>query len=272
MSLENNISYTVNCIASMNSGLTASDSAEFLVSWTEVPYEPTAEVGVDEETYTTYIRPYCKDEEGNSVSDVILSVYRREYDGSFVELGLNLDNVDGTFITDPHPALDYARYRIIAKSRSTGTVSYCDLPGYPIGCNSVIIQWDEDWSVFDTSTEDPLEQPPWSGSLIKLPYNVDISDAVKTDVNLVKYIGRKYPVSYYGTQLGVTSTWKMEIEKSDKDTLYALRRLQIWTGNVYVREPSGSGYWANVVVSFDQTHCEVTIPITMEVTRVEGGA
>lgn len=272
MSLENNMSYTVACVASMNSGLTAQASDEFTVSWIDMSYEPTAEIGINEDTYSAYIRPYCEDENGELIEDVILSVYRREYDGSFVELGVNLDNVENTFITDPHPALDYARYRIVAKSKTTGTVCYCDLPGYPVDCNAVIIQWDEDWSTFDTSSEDALEVPPWSGSLLKLPYNIDVSDRNKVDAKLVKYIGRKYPVGYYGTQNDTTSTWKLEIEKDDKETLYGIRRLQVWHNNVYVREPSGSGYWANIEVSFDQTHCEVTIPVTISVTRVEGGA
>ena len=42
-------------------------------------------------------------------------------------------------------------------------------------------------------------------------------------------------------------------------------------GDVYVREPSGSGYWANIKVSFSQTHCDLVIPISFTVTRVEGG-
>ena len=116
-----------------------------------------------------------------------------------------------------------------------------------------------------------LDQPAWSGSLLRLPYNIDISDNYGADVSLIEYIGRKRPVSYYGTQLGETSTWNVEIDKADKETLYALRRLAIWMGDVYVREPSGSGYWANIVVSFGQKHCEVTIPVTLDITRVEGG-
>ena len=63
----------------------------------------------------------------------------------------------------------------------------------------------------------------------------------------------------------------MEIDKSDEETLYALRRLAKWMGDVYVREPSGSGYWANASVSISQKHCEVTIPVTLNITRVEGG-
>ena len=98
-----------------------------------------------------------------------------------------------------------------------------------------------------------------------------VSDKADPDVTLVKYAGRKRQVSYYGTQLGESSTWRVEIPADDNETLYALRRLMIWTGDVYVREPSGSGYWANVKVSFSRTHCALTIPVTFDITRVEGG-
>lgn len=269
--LENNVNYTIKCIVSMNSGLTGESSIDFTVSWMDELYEPNAEIGIDTETYSAYIRPYCEDENEVRISDLLLSVYRREYDGSFVELATNIDNSTNTFITDPHPALDYARYRVVAISKTTGAVSYYDVPGYPVGCKSVIIQWDEDWSNFDVVNEDEMEEPTWSGSLLKLSYNIDVSDNYNPDVSLVKYIGREHPVSYYGTQLGVESTWSVSIDKDDKETLYAIRRLAIWTGDVYVREPSGSGYWANVKVSFSQKHCELTIPITLSVTRVSGG-
>ena len=271
--LENNISYKVNCAVSMNSGLTAENSSEFTVAWTDEQYEPNAEIGFNEDDISTYIRPYCENDEGNLIEGVMLSVYRREFDGSFTELATNIDNTTNTYITDPHPALDYARYRIVAISTSTGAVSYYDMPGYPIGETSLIIQWDEQWSTFDISNEiDGSETVPWSGSLLKLPYNVDVSDSYSPDVELVEYIGRKHPVSYYGTQRGTSQTFNAEIDKTDGETLYALRRLSIWMGDVYVREPSGSGYWANVSVSFSQKHCELTIPVTLSVTRVEGGA
>lgn len=204
--------------------------------------------------------------------DVVLAVYRREFDGDFVELGKNINNASNTYITDPHPSLDYARYRVVATTKSTGAVSFYDVPGYPVGGKAVIIQWDEDWVNFDTSNADALEQPPWSGSMVQLPYNIDISDDHATDVDLVKYIGRKRPVAYYGTQLGESATWNVEIPKNDIEALYAIRRLSIWMGNVYIREPSGSGYWANVSVSYSQKHCELTIPISFKVTRVEGDA
>lgn len=330
--LQNNEYYTVACVVSMDSGLTASATQELFVSLEDISYEPNAEIVIDEDSLSASIRPFCeyaqtvcykvtydsendiyttteevvdqidgtlmkdvftedwdqvysaKDDSGNTIyfckvetgesiltEDVSLSVYRREYDGTFTEIKTDIPNNGTTWTVDPHPSLDYARYRIVSISKTSGAVGYCDLPGYPVSCSSVIIQWDETWSNFDTTNEDALTDPEWTGSLLRLPYNIDVSDKHKADVSLIEYIGRRHPVSYYGTQLGETSTWNVEIPKNDKDTLYALRRLAIWSGDVYVREPSGSGYWANISVSFSQKHREVTIPVTLEISRVEGG-
>lgn len=267
----NNGRYTVSCIASMNSGLTVKSEVPFEVAWEETTYEPNAEIGIDEETYTATIMPYCRDENDNLIEGISLSVYRREFDGKFTELATGIKNTDYTHITDPHPALDYARYRIVATTVDTGAIKYYDMPGYPVGGNAVIIQWEEDWSNYDTPETDALAEPTWSGSMIKLPYNIDVSESTKKDVSHIEYIGREHPVSYFGTQLGVTQSWSTVIDKEDKETLYALRRLQNWMGNVYVREPSGIGFWASVEPSFSQKHRDTTIPVTLNVTRVEGG-
>lgn len=326
--LENNIEYTVTCTVSMNSGLTSEASLTFAVRWTDEHWVPNASIGVDQDTMTANIRPYCYDtnivyyqvtsssgtyiktttkltsvwgepvanavtttgekvysgvdgngnnvyyctvEESSVVEGVLLSVYRREFDGSFTELATGINSAKATTITDPHPALDYARYRIVATTEATGAVSYYDTPGYPVGGKAVIIQWNEEWSNFETSENEIMEQPAWAGSMLKLPYNIDVSEANSSDKSLVEYIGRSHPVTYYGTQLGVTATWNMDIPKSDKETVYALRRLARWMGDVYVREPSGSGYWANISVSFSQKHTEVTIPVTLTISQVEGG-
>lgn len=326
--LENNVNYSIICIATMNSGLVAEATKDISVSWVEVGYQPDAAIGINEDTLAAQIRPYCQaisltyhkvslnggvytvtDDTvsgvfGSPVSDAVtttgeqvyqgtfpdgtegyyctvetkemvdgieLAVYRREFDGTFTEIAKGVRNVDNVFVTDPHPSLDYARYRIVATTTSTGAVCHYDVPAQPVGCKSVVIQWSEGWSSFDASNEDALAQPPWSGSMLKLPYNIDVSDNNRPDVALIEYIGRTHPISYYGTQIGQTSTWNVSIPKSDKETLYTLRRLAIWMGDVYVREPSGSGYWANITVSSSQRHKELTIPVTLSITRVEGG-
>lgn len=269
--IEPDIEYTITCAVTMNSGLTAETSHNFRAEWEDVEYTLDAEVTIDTESYTALISPYCQDENGELVEDITLSIYRREFDGTFKELARNLPNTNAITISDPHPALDYARYRIVGKTISTGAISFYDLPGVEVGGIAAIIQWDEEWTTFDATEETEGDEPAWSGSMLSLPYNINVSDKYSMDSELVKYAGRKRPVSYYGTQLGETSSWSMEIPKDDKDTLYAIRRLAIWTGDVYVREPSGSGYWANISVSYNQNHDSVTIPITLDITRVEGG-
>lgn len=270
--LENNIEYTVVVIASMNSGLTVTQSKQFSVSWTDEFYNLDAEIAVDDQTYVAYITPYCRNDDGDVITNVSLAVYRREFNGAYTEIQSGIDSSKNTVVTDPHPALDYARYRIVATTNTTGAVSFYDPPGYPVQCKKIIIQWDEEWSDFDSSVEDdePV-QPLWTGSLLALPYNVDVSDDSSPESTLVKYIGRSYPVSYYGTQITTTGSWSVAIPRDDVDTIYALRRLSIWKGDAYVREPSGSGYWANIKVSFSQKHLETTIPVTLSLTRVEGG-
>lgn len=269
--IEADIEYTITCSVTMNSGLTTETSHDFVADWDDVAYNINADVTIDHETLTALINPFCEDEEGSLVEDLTLSVYRREFDGTFKELARNIPNTNSVTISDPHPALDYARYRIVGRTISTGAVSYHDIPGVKVGGKAVIIQWNDEWSVFDATDEYSVEKPKWAGSMLSIPYNIDTSDNNSRDVEFVQYIGRKYPVAYHGTQLGSTATWNVEIPKDDKDTLYAIRRLQIWNGVAYVREPSGSGYWANVTVSYNQTHKEVTIPITFTITRVEGG-
>lgn len=270
--LENNVTYTVTVIVSMNSGLTATATASFEVAWTDQAFMLDAEIAIDPDNYISYVTPYCRNEEGVVVTDATLAVYRREFDGSYQELATGIDPTKNTVITDPHPALDYARYRIVATSKSTGAVSFYDPPGYPVNGTGAILQWNEAWENFDVTNESAETLIPlWNGSLLHLPYNLDVTDNINPESETVKYVGRNYPVSYYGTQIESSSNWKLEIPATDKKTIYALRRLQIWKGDVYVREATGSGYWANITVSFTQTHQALTVPVTLTITRVEGG-
>lgn len=274
MSLENGTKYKIVCVASMDSALTAEDSKEFEVSWTDEQIEPDAAIALDEDLMCAYICPYCRDADENLVPGVTLSVYRRDFDGKFVLIDADIPNNGYTYVLDPHPALDYARYRIVAKYAATGSVSYYDAPSQPMDVKAIVLQWDETWGRFDgvDGIEDELATPPLSGSMIKLFYNIDVSEDASPDTELVKYIGREYPVAYYGTQRGTSATWNATVPKNDTATLTALRHLQAWTGNVYAREPSGTGYWANVTVSFGQKHMDLTIPVTINLTRVDGGA
>ena len=233
-----------------------------------------ANVSVLVDKAAAVIRPYCYLSGTETLATrAILYVYRREFDGSLTLVQGNYENTgDQTkYIVDPHPGLDYARYRIVAQNISTGQIDFVDLPGVPVGIKSIVIKWDEEWQNYETDSEDALDQLPIQGSMIMLPYNVDISDSYAKDAALVEYIGRSNPVSYYGTQVGESAEWSVAIPATSVDLLYQLRKLAVYQGDVFVREPSGSGYWANITVSFSKNHSETTIPVKLSVKRVEGG-
>lgn len=285
--LENGVNYSIIGTVTMNSGLTAKSEIQFNVNWIDESYYIDAEIFYDDSTYSCIVKPYAYtlpadydpdtstvEPEETIVDGVTLNLYRRDSNGEFIEIATGIENTKNTYITDPHPALDYARYRVVAISKNTGAVSFEDIPAYPIDETSVIIQWDEKWENLITSEEEPdvfPDENDWTGSRVILKYNIDVADKNSIDVSLVEYVGRKRPVSYYGTQLGESSSWKVDIPKDDEETLYALRRLAIYTGDVYVREPSGTGYWASIAVSMNINHCQLTIPVTLDITRVEGG-
>lgn len=273
--LENNAHYTVNVTVSMDSGLTAVESKDFVAYFEDLFYDVYADVLYDKETASASIHPYCIE----SIEDVMtmvenctLSVYRRQYDGTFQEIATGIPNEENLYITDPHPSLDYARYRVVAKMNDTGAISFGDIRPLHIGVPGAIIQWAEEWSMFEVDDEgEGTVEPAWSGSMLKIPYNVTVYDNKSIDVSLIKYAGRENPVSYYGTQIGETSSWSTVIPKEDKELLYTIRRLSRYTGDVYVRESNGTGYWANISISYNLKYSDVTVPVIISVTRVEGG-
>lgn len=268
--LESGISYTVYCAADMSSGLSVSQHHEFDVRWVDVEYAINADISIDREVYTALITPYCEDSSGELIENVELSVYRRTYDGSYVQIASHIPN-NRTSVTDPHPALDYARYRLIATDTRTGALSFYDMAGYPVNGSGIIIQWDEAWTSFDVTGEHDIGGPSWSGSLLRLPYNIKVSDNRERAVEFADYAGREHSVSYYGTKISEAPSWSASIPANDKETIYALRRLSLWKGDVYIREPSGMGFWAHVKVSFNSNYNDVVIPVTIAITRVEGG-
>ena len=270
--LESTMDYTLNVSVAMDSGLSAENSLNFSVQWDTPEYNLDAKMSLDKQYYAMYIVPYCRNKDDNQLTEnVTMSVYRREYDGGYTLIQDNITNNDFTALIDPHPSLKTASYRLVARDTSTGAITFYDTPGYPVNGDSVVIQWDDEWVEFDASQPDRLYPQPYQGSVIMIPWNIDIQEAVTPDSVMVNYIGREDPVSYYGTAVSTTSTWNVEVPKYDYELLFQIRRLSKWKGDVYVREPSGSGYNANITITFNRDHLEVIMPITFTVTKVSGG-
>lgn len=264
--------FVIFATVAFDSGLTAESQLAFTTEFVADEYYVDAEISTDNNDAIAYIRPYAAYyEETDEEPKAYLAVFRRNADGTLIEIDSGLDNEDHTTIIDPHPTLNYVRYRVIATDKATGIMTVYDTVPIKVGEKAIIIQWDEQWEAFNPERTDEMMVQPYSGSMVRLPYNVDVSESVDLQIEFVDYIGREHPVSYYGTHVGEKSNWSTVIPKYDTDTLYQLRRLSKWMGDVYVREPSGLGYWASIKLDFSQTHLDVTIPIKIDITRVEGG-
>lgn len=276
--LQSGFEYKVRATVAMDSGLIAQVEQDFNTEFGVSNYDIYADIMIDKKTLQASIKPYAMEwieEQGQEpysqlAENCLLHVYRREYDGSFIEIGSEIQNGENIYLTDPHPSLDYARYRVVVKSEENGTVSYRDIESVEVHEPSIVIQWAEKWIPFDVDNNEYYE-PEWAGSMLKLPYNIKTSENRNVDISLISYAGRERPVSYFGTSIDDSATWNVDIPKDDKETIYSLRRLSVYKGNVYVREPSGTGYWAVINVNFNSDYDSVIIPVTFTIKRVEGG-
>ena len=266
--------YDVTISVAMQNGLTGESTNTFKAKWELPNWSPDADISINKNNLTALVRPYCSDEWGFEYrKGFTLAIYRIDYDSHLTLIKSNISAGSNDTVCDIHPSLDYARYRIVATDLKTGVVSYTDPEPMPVNAGCAVIQWEGDVRSFFVDPEDFDDViNEWSGTVLKLPYNIDVSDDNSPDVSLIEYIGRRHPVSYYGTQEGSTSRWNAEIPRGDVDTLAKIRALAIYPGDVYVREPYGTGYWANVKVSYSITHSKASIPVSLTIARVEGGA
>lgn len=277
--LQNATHYTIRATIAMSNGLTATAQRGIYTHWANADYDLTADIIIDQLNLLAYVTPQCYNIETRDPinTGILVSIYRRDVNGTFVLVSKNNDISDHVTVMDLHPALDYARYRLVGIDKVTGLVSFVDLPGEPVGEQGAVIQWDEAWRTIDEGiprfkeTLDTIEDENYpAGSLLRLDYNIDINDDMGKETSLVSYAGRTYPVSYYGTQRSLTSKWTVQVQKNDMATINAIRRLAMFGGDSYVREPNGTGYWAALTVSYSISHDSSLIPVNFSITRVEG--
>lgn len=282
--LMSGIQYSITVTAAMDSGLSCSETLYVTPTWTAATYNLDAHFDYMPDDAMCYVGPYAYTATATvdgddvatdfeAVSGVTLAVYRRNADGSFTLIADGLSSSENVMVCDLHPTLDYLRYRIVGTEDKTGAITFTDLDSYYIGNKACIIQWDEEWSSYDSNqTASELAEAPASTSMLKLLYNAETNYDTTVDVSTVSYIGRVHPVSYYGTAENTSVSWKLDIVRDDYESIYQLRRLQRYHGDVYVRDPTGFGCWATVAISFERSYNSSVMPVTIAITRVDGGA
>lgn len=286
--LSDNAEYTIVISATMDSGLLAVSYFDFRTEITRDQFDIMVDAVGSESDLSVSLNVSCYNEKESGEytdddrADVLISVYRKAYDGEFVLVEDNIENDGYTWVTDLHPELNYSEYRVVVIGNETGNLSYKDvviqetIPNF-LQTKNIVFNWNERVNGLefnpDTQGESEIDGDFSSGSMLELKYNIDVSEQSTPEVNTVNYIGRKHPVSYYGTQSNSKATWSALILASDTESLKKIRNMKDYFGDVYVREPTGAGYWANVNVTINTiTHNTATIPVSFSITRVEGGA
>lgn len=278
--------YDVEATVATSSGLVANATSEFMLDIDEPDYYLDMGITVDRDSLSAALVPGCysdisEDEDGDYIYDpedivpnIILDVYRINFDGSFTLIEGNLTNDGVTVISDPHPALDNGKYRIVATDSISGAMFYSDVISEDLDVKGLVIQWDAKYSNY--YMRDIIAEIDGAaignmagGTTLKLPYNVKKNEVSEVDAELVDYIGREHPVSYYGTKKGQKSSYSTDVPKEDFAILDLVRRLQSWPGDVYLRAQDGLGYWAKVEVSFDRDYDSLLMPISIDAVRVD---
>lgn len=282
-----NAAYQFRCVCYTDAGLSCSDTYDFYYTPTALRayYPAIAAYEVDEKDRSIYLLPKCFSDKSHTTpmdsNLTYLAVYRYNHDGTYTLVQGDITGATNVWIHDPHPRLDKQIYRVVSTGKVDGIVQYTqnDIAIEAFEQKGLIIQWDER---FDRQNMYHQSDLTWverfAGKFLYLPFNVDVSESVTVDKTLVNYIGREDPVSYYGTAKAKELTIKTEIPKNKvvgfdtEGTLLLLRQLSRYTGDVYVRTFTGVSCWGTVDIDYDINHCELTVPINIKVTPVEGGA
>lgn len=224
------------------------------------------EAELDEGTLAATIAPTCKDgPDGEFRAGVTLSVWRATPEGCEL-VGSGLPNDGTATCVDRHPSFGTCTYRVVATDGETGSQGFSDAV-FEWEAPGIVIQWDERW---DEPSSD-MDGLSLSCERLVLPYDVKVTDSWAKESSLNEWAGRRHPVSRYGTQAGHTSTWSFVLAGDDGiGQLQGLRALAAHMGDVHVREPWGSSYWAHVqVTQAEASHDRAYYPCQLAVTMVE---
>lgn len=272
--------YTVHGIVATNMGLVSAEATcAFACRMSASDLSAPIAFATIGEGRSAVVYPVCLDDEGDVRDDVELSVYRI-LPGELVPIveGLTVSGVfDGgpdagestaagypLAVTDPHPTFGEATYRVAALDPSTGAVATHDV-SCPMPFDDIYIQWRGQPVGVGKSGDVTFAERS-----VSLPENVKIDEGHAKDKGLVEAIGRKAPLAYYGSQLGETGGWSCVVPyATGSEEMSLLRELAKEMAPVYVREPSGVGYWAHVDVGFKYGYDTALVDVSISVTRVD---
>lgn len=260
VSLSSSVEYKVSATVTTMQGMRCETECRFSCEWSmEVP-APRAVVSFDPAARSCRVFPWCEEFLGfdpdtgemlfQLLEGVELAVYRVNPDGTAELVADGIENDGESYVDDPRCAFGTATYRIVAKDPETG-VQNSDEYSAETPCTRVVVEF--------------------GAETVELKYNVEWTEEHNPDVELLRFHGRSNPVAHWGTQAGQTFKVRGSLIKgTDAETLAKLRRLSVYRGACYVREPTGLAWWAQVVprqISGGYNTAEQKVEL--EMTRIE---
>lgn len=241
--LEPNVTYIVRAGCATSAGLRGEDEATFVWSPSGTVGQPDAVLEYDPDTLGMVVTVTCVDD-GDDPTDATMAVWRVESGGSTVLVAEGLAH--GGTCVDPHPDFGDCSYRVVATDPATGLQEAVDVATF-VDESAVVIQWGERWDVADEADEVAPGVLSYAGERLRLPYELSLTEDREADMVEVTYLDRTRPVLYVGRALSQQFSASGVIdEDSDPGIHGRVRAMLDLGGPVYVREPSGSGFWASV--------------------------
>lgn len=257
MAYGSHVTYDVNVKMTTSAGIDLSSTESFTSPTINYSESTNSNVRLYADTLTAKV--YGLSNSSNS------KVYRIEESKRYTEL----DIINNSYGYDPYAPFKRARYRVVNRNSSGSSITILDSPElYMKDCDWTAATW--------SSPQLKKHQDVILGAFINygekwisLLYNLDISPSYSRNVTTVTYDGRTDPVAYYSNNVTQTDSWSFELDARDRETRNKLMEMSLYSDDVYVREPSGIGYWASVTVSITETHAEYLSSVTLDITRVD---
>ena len=270
--LANGGAYELRAAVAMASGLRAECApCAFSVSFDVSMAQPSATVTFDPDYLTADVVPTCSaldpetgEETGELREGTSLAVYRVEADGDLVCLARAVPNDGASTVTDPHATFRECWYHIVATDDATGVSTAADYAD-DSAHDSCTIQWGESWK----PAGEGATRYDYDGSILDGFYNMSFDQDVAPVAEAARYEGRKRPVHYYdGVAVEESASYTLQFELSDAETMSLVRALLAHHGDAYVREPTGTGFWARIRghVSYAAGNPFATFSVTAEPT------
>ena len=271
--LEDGQEYILRGKCAMSSGLVCENSVGFTY---DIDYADIA-LGAEVRSANDYgveISPWALDQEQrndgtpNYLKTIIFDIYRIDADGSLVHLAKGMPNTGTYSFIDMHAPFGRQIYRVVATDTTTGALSFEDELVHLNARNSLCFSWNDESHIYYADEDDEGFTPSTSERVLELPGGITLTESSEGDRMGREFIGDRYPDSSYGTQLGTTLSCSAEFFKGDETEIALVRELEVWMGDVYVREPMGGGFWAMVSTSISASKDSPVVTASFQVTRI----